>query len=464
MSQLHTFLNVLQNSELVKIKRGRLIGKEKRVFDFLLSYRHKELPHLEQIVSELDVSGNHYYKICSVIIDKFYELLVPEKGYELLYLLNRKGLYNLFTHELLMQEKALKSPNVKPEYIQKFYFNAFNLLQRVSAIDLNEDLILSYGNKYLHSIVVKREDDQYYVRCSFLATRLFLLKATKKDIEVSASILKELQKIEKLLQNSNHFSARFQLNRAMSVYYNHSVNEPEEVIKYINNNIDLMNSKPSAFKEEELPLAKCKIAEMEYNRSHFEVSYKMYSAIFEEYAEQLTNDFYHHAKFVQLALILNKFDKAEELIGQHFLVFLESKQPGTGTMASLLYAKLYLFKDPLNGANKYIQSAKKLINKSFYLQYEFEVRILENIYLILSDDIKSAKSALKKNLKFMNSKGFTLKNSEMIFVFILLQEFLKPDYKVKGLNKRMQYRYDLLQMSYAAVYGKLLAIVKGHLK
>ncbi|MFN0048137.1 MAG: hypothetical protein ACKVOU_03320 [Cytophagales bacterium] len=459
MSQLQTFLNVLQPTEISKIKKIRLIGKEKRVFDFVYSYRYKDLPEVEEICKGMEITSTHFYKICSVLMDKFYEELIPERGYNLLFYLNRKDLYNHFTHEMLMQEKYILRDKESPAFLENFYLKCFELLQRVSAKNLDEELIVSYGDKYLAAKKNKKEHDEYYVRNSYLATKLYLLKATRKDIETSKEIYEELQKIEPVLVNSSNLQAKFQLNKALSVYYNHSSGEPLRVIEYLEKNLVLIEQHKDQFNVEELALTKCKIAEMHYMNSDFEKSFSEYEKHFEQYKEVLENDFYHHAKFAQIALVISKYDFAKKLIDSKFGIFIDSKQPGSGTMGSLLLAKYYLLNNNFAEANKYIQNAKKLVSKSFYIQYEFETRILENVYFILINDVKQAKALLKKNIKFMNSKGFNLKNSEMIYVFILLQEILKPEFRDRNLSNRLLTKYDLLQKSYAAVYGKLLDLV-----
>jgi tetratricopeptide (TPR) repeat protein len=254
------------------------------------------------------------------------------------------------------------------------------------------------------------------------------------------------------------------LNKAFATYYNHVLSQPAEVILYLSKNISLIESNQELFSKEELVLTKCKIAEMYYMNSEFEKAYNEYSVIFEKDAKDLANDFYHHAKYVQVALLNDKYDKAKELIDNRFLLFIESKQPSTGVMGCLLYAKFYFFTKQYAEANKYIQLAKRLISKSFYIQYELEIRILETTYFIMINDLKSAKSLIKKNVKFMNSKGFNLKNSEMIYVFVILQEVINPGFSSDKMGVRLESKYNLMQKSYAAIYGKLLKEVIAHVE
>ena len=462
MSQLHAFVNVLLPTELNRVRKMRLIGKEKAVADYIFSYRHKEIADIAQICDSVEITATHYYKICSVVLDKMYAELVPEKGIPLLYFLNRKGLFSHFMHEIHMQEKGLLEANTTGLELEHFYFNCFNLLQRVAARDLDELMAIEIGNKYLQYKQEKHSHDLYFVRCSYLSTKLFLLKVTKKDIETGKSIFKELIEIEKIIKETTNHTALYQLNKALSVYYHHIVSEPEKVIQYLDKNLAIIKTHANYYSKEDEVLTQCRIAEMLYMKSSFAASFQSYSEIFNTHSNILASDFYHHAKYAQLAIILGKYEIAKEIIGNTFTPYIESKQSNIGTMGCLLFAKLYLFDDPDNVANKYIQTAKKFISKSFYIQYEFEVRILENIYFILKKEHKIAESLLRKNLKFMNSKGLNLKNSEIIYVFVLLQYALKTENK--KLNNRLQNKLDLLQNSYAAIYGKLLNKVLMGLK
>lgn len=463
MSQLQALLNVLQPTEISKVKKIRLIGKEKRIFDFIYSYRHKELPEVEEICKEVGITSTHFYKICSVLMDKLYDELVPGRGYELLYYLNRKDLYNHFTHEMLLQEKDMLKEGASKEQIETFYQKGYLLLQRVSAKNLDEDLILEYGKKYLNAKIKKEQHDDLMVRNSYLATKLYLLKATRKGQETSKEIFEELTKTEVVLKSSSNFMAVFYLNKAFSTYYNHVVSEPTKVIEYLNSNLQIIEKNKASFQKEEFALTKCKIAEMYYMNSEFERAFKEYSSIFTTYTEDLATDFYHHAKFAQVAMIIGQLEFAKNLIDNRFALFIESKQVSSGVMGCILNAKYYFFTAQYAEANKYIQLAKRLISKSFYLQYEFEIRILESMYFIMINDLKSAKNLLRRNVKFMNSKGFSAKNSEMIYVFIILQEIIMPEFNSEKMGTRLAAKYELMQKSYAAIYGKLLANVISHI-
>lgn len=463
MSQIHALINVLESKEISKVKKFRLIGKEKKVLDFIYSYRHNNLPDTIEICETLEMTSTHFYKICSIVLDKIYEELIPNKGYELLSFLNKKGMYSQFIHQALMQENKLIANKTNSKTLEDFYLKTFILMQKVSLKDLDDDMILDFGNKYIKHKKEKNEHDKYFIRCNFLSTKLVLLKVTRKDIDIAKSIGKELLEIEHKLANSTNFLAKFQLNKALSIYYNHNEPEPTKVIIYLEFNKKIIAAHPESFDASEIIFLECKIAEMLYMNSQFGESFEFYSKIFENNQNTLESDFYHHSKYAQLCIILEKYDLAKSIISSKFDVFIESSQSSAGTMGAILYAKLYLFNDPENYTNKYIQTAKKLINKSLFIQYEMEVRILENIYFILKDDHKVAMSLLKKNLKFMNSKGLNLKNSTMIYVCVLLQYAMKQENLQKTLNNRLQGKLNMLQQGYAALYGKLVNKTFAHL-
>ena len=85
-------------------------------------------------------------------------------------------------------------------------------------------------------------------------------------------------------------------------------------IDYLQKNLLLIEQNRESFNLEELALTKCKIAEMYYMDSDFDRSFNEYSQHFITYKEVLQNDFYHHAKFAQVALVVSKYDFAKQLI------------------------------------------------------------------------------------------------------------------------------------------------------
>lgn len=456
MSHLQDFLSVLTASEIAKINKERFIGVEKQVLDVFMSIRGKSKPSSNEIAKNLGITLSHYYKICSLLLDKSYAILIPEKGYELLVFLNGKDLYGHFTHELLLQEKTFD----KNSYVnlEEFYFNVFMLLQKVSASDLDEELLESYGEKYLNNKKNKSKGDEYMVKFCIYNTKLTLQKATKKKIENSHQIGNELLSLEKEVIALNHPRAEFYFNNALSTYFHQTIGNPKNVIIYQQKNIDIITKNNNLFDSGLIIQSMCRIAEMKYMDNKFEESYNEYKNIFSKYDSELKSEFYHISRYAQLAIINEDFENALIILNTHFSIYVESKKQGPGVMGALLYAKYYIFND-YEQSNKYIQLAKRLVNKNMYVQYEFEIRMLENIYFALINDVKTAKTLVKRNLKFMYSKGLNLKNSEMIYVVVLLQEILKNNFKTEKFGIRLKSKYASLQKSYAAIYGKIISVL-----
>lgn len=453
MSHLQDFLNVLTPSELAKVNKERIIGVEKSVLDIYLSNRNKSNPDAEEIAKTVGISNTHYYKICSMLLDKTYQAVIPQKGYDLLLFLSQKDLYGHFTHEVMLFEKQIdKNPDLN---LEEFYYNIFMLLQKVSAADLDEELLEKYGKKYLANKKNKTEGDEIMVKACNMNTRLTLMKATKKKQEEAHEIAKELLEMEKKMANINYPKASFYLNKALSTYYHQTVGDPKMVISYQEKSIDLYTKNSKEFDASLLVQANCRIAEMLYMDSRFEEAYKSYTDLFTKNEDKLESDFYHQSRYAQLAIINNDDQKAIKLIDKYFGVYVEGKKQGPGTMGALLYAKYYMFKDP-EQSNKYTQLAKRLINKNLFVQYEYEIRMLENIYFALINDVRTARTLVKKNLKFMYSKGLNLRNSDMIYVMVLLQEILKPHFASYRFGIRMNTKLDALKKSYAVIYGKII--------
>ncbi len=127
MSFLRDFINVLKDEELEILKSLQLPAREKNFLKTFVNFRHRELPEKEELTLGVGVSPQYFDKIASVLLDKCYEIFVPERGLALLRFLTLKDIYKNFRHEMMMQEKYFLK--AAPEQMEEFYLKCFDLLQ-----------------------------------------------------------------------------------------------------------------------------------------------------------------------------------------------------------------------------------------------------------------------------------------------------------------------------------------------
>ena len=76
MSWLHTLLHSLNDAELIVANEIRLIGKEKALYELVLSHSTKEPLEQKVICKKIKITDSHYYKINSILLDKIFSALI----------------------------------------------------------------------------------------------------------------------------------------------------------------------------------------------------------------------------------------------------------------------------------------------------------------------------------------------------------------------------------------------------
>lgn len=454
MNYLIQFLTVLKENEIEKLKQIQLIGKEKKLLEILIEYKNKNLPK-EIILEKLQLSENHFYKACSVLLDKCYQFMFENNVFKILKFLSKRDLYQNLKHEIFQQEK---------NYSNDLAFNllAFELLQRGSYKNHEENIIQYFANQILN--IVKSNEKEYekfnyYVEVRRIRSKMFELAALQNSLEAE-KYKNRLLELSNQMDKSQHSLAFFHLYHGLYNYHIFFDKQLENSHNLLINALEACKNEKELLDLEDLSITKLKIAENLYYHSNFLESYHLYEEIQEEYPEIFYEDFYHLTKYVQLLLILEKWEKAEEILKNHFLNYLKVLHPTRGTMAAINYTKLFLLQKDFKEANYALQKARFLNDKNFYLPYEFEIRLLESTLYFFTEDTNFFLTTLKKQYKYLKSKGLKLWESN----YVNYLRFLEEVYKYKKKNQKFKWKekfqsiYNTFQESSYKVYGKLLTL------
>lgn len=464
MSLLHSFINHLNDEEIEKIRAIQLPARERNVLETIINFRHRELPEKSELTSAIEISTQHFDKISSVLLDKCYEAFAPERGLALLDFFTMKSLHKHFSHEVLLQEKQLlKNPPENIFYAEEFYMRCFLLSQAFSSKYYDEKFAQKLGEKYLAARIKPVKDDETYVDVKLLLTRIIMESVRGVQYSRSDVILKELERHEKLLNGSRHALALYSHYQGFSSYYTYFTDaetNARKILEYLLKAMEVCKEFPDILQTGQKTWTQCKIAESYYAASDFQKAYDLYSELFNSGELEKQKRFYHTTKFVQICIILDKFSQAEQLLKENFGVFVASREQTLTTMAAISYAKLYLACGEIEKAKKYIGLGFELNTKNQYIQYEIELHNLQNTYFFLKEDWEIAEDFARRNLKFLNSKGFTLENTTYGYFYKMILTFINTRLHRGRFPENLENMFEKYQSSYYAVYGKLLKIMR----
>jgi tetratricopeptide (TPR) repeat protein len=461
MNYLHDLINVLKDDELEQVRALQLPQRQRDVLHTMLSFRHRELPQVPELLKALDISSQHFYKVNSVLLDKCYELFVPERGEKLLAFLAVKDLYRHLFHEMRLQEKALLKSS--PESIAEFYRQCFELLQSQSVKNFNEEAIREFGVKYLSAKKNKTAGDELYIEARLLRSEMISIGARAQNVEERQRIFKKVSELDERFKNVAHPMAEYWLHHAWAQYYA-ALHEGEDfahhMLGHLLKALEICDTSPEICKGGERAFTVSKIAEAYYGESDFLKAFEMYDALFKSGEIESQKRFYHTTKFVQICIILGEYARAQELLDDQFGVYIASRERAMTTMGSISYAKLYLASGDLLKAKEFIDLGFELNTKNYYVQYEIELRNLQNTYFFLKEDWELAEDLARRNLKFLTSKGFTMETSAYGFFYKMVLAFINTKIHNAKFPESLEPRFEQYQQSYFAVYGKLLKIMR----
>lgn len=466
MNYLFRYLRLLTDTERAAVEQLELTGREQQVLSALLCAVASGAEVSKPVLLEqLSMSSAHFDKICSFLLDRVYAAIVPEGGTALLYDLNRRSLFGHFCHQMKKQEKHLRAVGTPDRELSDFYYACLMQMQRICRRDYNDKLFRDTGAKYLAAKPDRTPGDDVLVEAGLLNSFIQNTAALGRQLRLGDEIEQRLNTLDTLVQGldeEQNVEALYQVYRAWVAFYTGIDSIPDKRLEYLQRAAVLCEQYPGRISDEEQMLAQARVAEAYYAASDYETSARLYGALFETNSEIIQRDFYHTTKYVQVLLILGAYKRAEELLEERFSVFVNSRETNTATMGTLSYAKLYLRSGQPGRAKEFIDLGFELIAKNFYIQYEIELRILETVCFYLSGEEEFAETLATKHLKYLQSKGFTLRTSRYYpWFFTLVAAITVERAGIRKLTAKQEAKLRDFDEGPARLYGIFLRMMRG---
>jgi hypothetical protein len=458
LSQLHALLQTLSDEECTLLHSIRLIGKEKEVFNFLLQHRSTELPDSDNILKSLDITDTHYYKINSVLLRKCYQCLVPGEGAALLQFLKLKNLFSLLRHEILTQDKK-RSSSKDTDADKEFYLSCFHYFIDFPYKYYDKKLTDAFGEKYLKACG-HEESDKLYVKYHKLLADVNRMSARKNPKKALGVSIQELHKQEEALAKSQHYLATYYLYRAISSYYNYYEKNNEKVLEYLQKAIGLKDKIAYFFKIDIGKFLELLYADTLFQNNKVAEAESIYSKAFKGgMPDNMFGYFYHCEQYALVLITTKEYDKALELLNRVFLPCIENKLDIYATRGAMCYVKLYLSNGELKNASHYLNIAKGINEKTFYLPFDVQLRVLENIYFFLKDDFEFALQLANRNIKFLRAQEQEEVFSDYLRFWKMITVFLNSIFKESEIPASALADLEYLNQHYRNLYCNLFPML-----
>lgn len=441
-----------------------LVGKEKLLRDILLK-NSGELISKTELMQQLHLSSSHYDKISTLVLKKAYSYLAGDDALEQLNFHSKKFMFRHLFHEIRQLRTKLKSSRWSTEELEKYYRAFFDLSINVPAKYFEERFVMENAAAYLKYVTKDRLSRELEVKAKLLFARLNVLTQGAPDPVSIAKMEREIIETEKRYARVKAPKIKAILYHTWMNFYRMVQPDWKKRTHYLKRIMDLYGS------EKEVPMFERAVAglheaEMLYERNQYNEAFIAYTQTFAHYMPLLRNQFHHFARWIELAIILEKYEDAKHLLDSLFKVYVLNHHESNGVLGSLLYATLCLLTDNFEHAFYYLSKAKSLNSIQVYFNYEMRLRILETLYFAFTRDYDFVKRLSQRNMRYIQLQNLSLKKYKYAHFFYLIKDLRKlaADYpdrlpiKLKAYLAEFNEGYDVL---FGIMLQKLLKGIKG---
>lgn len=450
MSWLYSLVEGLTEMEVESLQNLRLIGKEAELLEcyFVGSKNHEE-PEITFLKNKLKISDTHVYKIQSVLLDKLLLHFVPSGKIELLEWLRQKELYPLLKYEIKSQLKKKNSA--------EYYLETFRLLIDLPYKFYDDKLVADVGKHYLKALHPCNEADKKYIQFHLLFANCNRFAASKNPALLFGYAENDLLQMESDLLQNKYYLALYYLYRTLCNYYKYYKKEASLSLHYLQKASLLEKHIRPYFTINIKLFLRLLYADALLGFSKIEDAFTVYTESFKDGIQESMYGYYYHCEqYAITAILVSKYKLAQKFISARFDGCIEKKNDIYATRGVLAYAKLYLSSGEVEKAHKYIQLGLSINEKSFYLPFEIQLRVLENCYFILLGDYTFAKQLSTRNQKYVrNQKNEALKLS-YLNLFKLLATLAQQAEQNKVVSPALQNEFAPVLSNLKIVFGKCL--------
>lgn len=400
MSWLRKLIDVLDTEEKNTVLKISLRGKEKQMMHLYLNYSSSE-NYKEEILDKMGITETHFYKINSVLIEKILSEFDQKNILKRVHFLNQKEFYSLLKTEVLLfikkNNKRFNDPQLALELFRKCIDLPFN--------EYDEKLVDKAGVFYLESLGKTLPEHREYIFYHTMLADCNRFASKKNSTKYFRYTEAELLEFEKKINKKYHL-AHYYLLRTILSYYTYYFYKPELQIKYIDKAIQLKPYIKHHFPIDLDVFFSLLKADVYYSNYKFSQSLKIYNEAFrKKISKETYGYFYHCEQYILNHLIAGNNARAAKLIVDLF------ENDNTGGINHLRYlltkSKFYLNCKDFKEANSLILKAYELNQKSVFLPFEIQIKVLENMLFYLKKDFEFCKFLAIKNLNyFKTNKGF----------------------------------------------------------
>lgn len=454
MNKVSDLVSTLSAEEIKKLSGAKWSPRERELLDAILqSVSTKKNPALVSAES-MSISKSHFDKLSSVVTEKIYNRLTNGSFKEIVFLLQQKGLSDVLLHEIGLQERKLK--NEKDKAVHKdFYLIAYERLRRTPFDKLDLKMLRQYANKLKPFLkdgqpfsATVLEYKYVYVENAFHFLNGESLAYAPKALANIQRIAPVPDKQGKPEQSYYHF--------CMAGYMKDFPDDQNKALEHAKQALELARQWAPGKDDNFLASAYGMVATIHAHRSQFKEALAIHIESFEKLPEHMTTNFYHVIMFACILTVCREYKLLEQHLDKHMSAYLDGSAALYYRLETMrIKALLLLYQKKYDEALHIIRELQSVKRKDMTDTADVFLRMIDNLYFLLTGDYAQTISQSTKNLKYLRRKNYTYDNCDYNHFFYTIGALAKMKQKGKVKPEALEPHLSRSRLGFLQMYSGL---------
>lgn len=457
VNYLLSITGALTAEEREKVTATNIVGVEEAVLQNAFKIADAKLSADKFTPENLGISRSHFDKVNSILTKKIYTALTDGTFRQISDLLQAKGLMALHLHEITLENRRVKDADKGTR--KDFYIIAFEAIRRLSMDQIDLKVLKKYA-ELLKPLLDKNDlltpkvmDLKYlYIESAY---NFYDGKSLKLADKTYKSIVAALPHPDKYIGKPEYSH----YNLCLATFYRDYKGEHTKAIEHIRLTIE--NEEKSGIKDTAFYVnAQGMMAVMLAQNSQFTEAWQIYHSLYNNHLEIISKSQYHNYLYPNVALVAGEYADAK----RHMDIYSKPMMAPTVSLyfrfdAWRLYALYYMYIKNYGQAYKQIQEMQTIKRSEMTVAGDIMLRMLENVYFLITKEWDVAIALSKKNLKFLKSKEYTFENCEYMHLFYCCGELAKMNQKGKVQAEKLSAHLKVCRSGLLKMFGGFLSQV-----
>ncbi|HYM19898.1 MAG TPA: hypothetical protein VEW28_02725 [Candidatus Kapabacteria bacterium] len=467
MSQkIFQLVDSLSADELKKIKAIRATGKQGLVLGFVLEHYRSDPGKASEENFLPSVSREHFYEICSVMLERCYAALVPEGGISLIDFLGAKQLPVLVREEVRRQENSYIS-TLTPRERADHYYGAWMVASRFDSHLVDEPLLDHCAKEF----IAASTDHKCAKLLMNIMTVPFQMRIKADDVVdrslVTRGMFEKLLHLETEVGRYGDDRCRFHLALAWATFKQYETTGLDMVELRLAQASEYIGSLNETVHRSERDLMRLRIAVVFAERKEYAKAYSEFLKVYEKHSAdspvgRLT---YYRIRMAECALMIGKYDDVNIILDRYANYLYHIQPTHDAVQAAIVRGLSAIFSGDLDRALHQSELAHvQNGGRNYTFELDLHCRYLECATHLLRGEYDLVRAVIVRSIQLLRTKDLPLKKYAGGYYYLVLEAFMQQKLQHKRVkDKRAQY-YKLFAETQGGPFGKLLEFVREKMK